>query len=293
MGGKEMMVTEEVPTPGAPTPRSDQVTVDRSRSSLSSIAAVVIAIPILWTAVFLAAGSLVVGAFGSPIGLVVFAIASVGSVAALAAVMRAATGRARWGAAATVICLALACFVVALLHFGRIPMIWIPVPGFDLVYLIVGVATALVLRLLLGPLPLRIVGGLAAIAIIAASVLMLVPERPSADPNAVASRDEQFAAFNRLHDTALVTGAPGSVAARFSSPGGLGAISWNLTATDAVVQIARVVSDPTSDIAELLPCWILAHRTMDLKSTDSASDYSRALEEIHPSRDVMVDSLSE
>jgi len=141
-------------------------------------------------------------------------------------------------------------------------------------YPVIGIVAALVLGLFLGPLPLRIVGGLAAAGVVVVAVLVLPPGEPAVDVNAVASPEEQFAAYRDQYESSLVSGVPGSSPTRFDNLGGPGPISWNLTSDGGVVQVARVVNDPASEIADLAPCWILAHPNMGLQPTDSTSDYA-------------------
>lgn len=252
-----------------------EVEGESSRPALAStLLALVLAALVLWAAVFFGAASFVAIAFGGLLGLVFLAVVFAGAVVGIAALTRALTGRMRWGAAVTVVTIAAVGFGISLAHFGTIPMIWIPQPGFELMYPIIAIAAALVLGLFLGPLPLRVVGALAAVGIIVVAVLAFQPEQPAVDPDAAASPEEQFAAYRQLYESALVSGVPGSSAVRFDSLGGPGPISWNLTTGGGVVQVARVTADPASEIAELMPCWMLAHPNMDLQSTDSPSDYA-------------------
>ena len=229
---------------------------------------------VLWAGLYVGVGLFLGVAFGAYSMLASIAIVLALVVAALAVITRDGAGRPRVLAAFTVTFTAVASQVVALVYFGEIPMIWVK-PGFELVFPVVAVASALVLGLFLGPRWVRVAGAVAAAAIVGCAFAVLRPEPPAIDPHAVLSEEEQFAQFRDLAAGALVSDAAGSTVVYVDGTTGPGILAVILTADGGVVEISHDPPyPPDGEWAAVYPCWSLSHGDMGLEPTDAIEDYA-------------------
>ena len=150
--------------------------------------AVVLWIGLYWSVV----GALVGGWALGPVALTIPVVMVALMTAAHAAIAFRVTGKRRIGASFLIV--AAACVLIAVWFFqaATIPIFWLVPPGVDAAFPIVAVVGGLTFGLILGPGPLRIVGAIAAAAllvtVVAIPLMGQVRER-----EAQTARDEQAA----------------------------------------------------------------------------------------------------
>lgn len=224
---------------------------------------------VLWVALTIGGRAYVVLMFGMVVGLVMLAIAVVLTCVVVTVAIAAFTGRRRIGGAITVTLLAFLSTAVGIVGFGEIPMIWV---GFELVHLIVAVASALVLGLFFEPLWARTLGCVALVALIVCGVVLLTPEDTEPERSADAVQAEaNFEYYLENGTYPMVADLPGATVV--DQPGS-GGVSHTLMITEdgGVLDIVREEVDMSNP--EIQPCWYLTRETLELSVTDSLADYA-------------------
>lgn len=242
-----------------------------------SILAIAATSVILWIMLNVAFSGVVGLLFGQWLGLAAMAVAVVLGCVAIARLLRILTGKRGVAAAMTVTLTAIVSLVVAFVGFGTVPMIWVQ-PGFELVHVLVAVPAALIVGLFTGPLALRLLGLVGALALIAGGAWLIAPDvaqelGPSqGEVQAQQQAERNFEAFIANGVYPYVADIPQGSIWGYVQDGGP---FRTLTTTDGG-GVLEVVHDPEpiDHNPEIAPCWYLAQPDMGLESTDALADYA-------------------
>jgi len=217
-------------------------------------------------------GGAIAAMFGGPLGLLVPVVVMAVAVVLISLVVSAVTGRRRIGAAVVVTVVAFVALGVAVAGFGTVPMLWVQ-PGFELVYLLIAVPSALMLGLFLGTWRLRAVGIVGVALLVAGAMWVSVPEPQPAGPSAdQLQRDANFEAYIDSGAFPMVADLPGGTIAGVVADGGP-ARSLVVTARGGVVEVV-IDRNPITANPDTAPCWYLAEPDMGLEETDTIDDYA-------------------
>lgn len=170
-----------------PQPRSEMSPI------IQSLLGLLVSAVVLWIGLYGAVIGTFIGGWSlGPVALAIPVVMVALMTAAHSAVAFRVTGKRRIGASFLIV--SAACVLIAVWFFqaGTIPILWLVPPGVDAAFPIVALVGALTFGLILGPTPLRIVGVIAAAAllttVVAVPVIGQMRER-----EAQAARDEQAA----------------------------------------------------------------------------------------------------
>ena len=227
---------------------------------------------VLIAALSVGMGGAVAAMFGGPFGLLVPVVVMAVAVVLISLIVSSLTGRRRVGAAIVVTVTAFVALGVAVFGFGTVPMLWVQ-PGFELVYVLIAVPSALMLGLFLETWPLRVVGLVGAALLVAGAVWVSVPETQAEGPSAEQQQlDANFEAYIDSRAFPMVADMPGGTVAGVVADGGP-ARALTVTADGGVVEVV-IDRQPIATNPETAPCLYLAAPDMGLEDTDTLDEYA-------------------
>lgn len=240
------------------TQRAAEATTSQAQrpSALRLVGAVAGVAAILSIAGTVGVGGFVAFLFGSVFGAVLLLIVAVVAATAISFMLKLASGRHHIVLAIASVVAAAVLATVAVLDHG-IPVWWTPW-GFDLVYVVIGIAVAVVTGLFIGPRWARVVGALIPIVIVATLVWQSAQQSAAAreeEERAAAARaEEDFESYLSSGVHPMVTDLAGAEVASVSS--GTPAISRIVVASGGVVDVS--VNHWSSADSSTKPCLWLA-----------------------------------
>jgi hypothetical protein len=251
----------------------------RWRPLLRSVLAIGLTAIALWATLMSASTAFVAVMFGQLIAALAFGVGLVIPGLAIAGITRVFTGRFHVAGAVTVTVSAIAAYGIAQYGFGTIPMIWVPtgigpLPGFELVHVVIALCAATVLGLFIGPTPMRIVGAFGLVALIGGGIWVALPD-PVEPPDLSAADLQEKANYESFIDDGvypMVVDLPSWEVVNVTV--GSGPFRTQLlTADGGGLEVVLDVNPLIFDTG-VGPCWYLAEPNLALDATDSLDDYA-------------------
>lgn len=174
-----------------------------------SLLTMLVAFFVLWFTVYMLQGAFVAAAFGGGFGVFMALGVLVAAVAAIAAITQRITGQRTVGGAVVSVGAAVAGLILALASFREIPFVWVPAIQVDVALPAIAVSAVLTLALFLRPVPVRVVGAVATVAMVVVAAQVLQPDPPDPDLNRVRTPEELFQEFGRGKGSTKVPDATG------------------------------------------------------------------------------------
>lgn len=217
-------------------------------------------------------GGAVVLMFGGLLGLAFLILVPIGVAAAISVILYLCTGRKHIGASVTVTLIAFVSLGIAFFSFGTVPMIWVQ-PGFELVYVLIAVPSALCLGLFLGTWPLRAIGAAGLVLLTAGAVWVTAPEPvPDVASEAQLQEDANFEAYVASGLFPMVADVPGGTIGGVVPDGGPPR-TLSVTADGGVVEVV-IDRYPITTNPSTVPCRYLSDTSRILDETDTLEEYA-------------------